>query len=154
MKKIILSLLIVGLALCGNSTNTSTSMTDFVNGVTESWKNITDAFKTSIKNEIIANISDNGFSKFESSGSTIVKMGLPRSAYGRFVDGIARLVGVPSDKKEEFKFLLSMGDLGGKTAWNNHQLVFNVDENSSCKYVNLFINDDKENADLVNFIIV
>lgn len=77
-----------------NSTNTTntTSKMDFVNGITESWGKITQAFKTSIKTEIVSNVTDGGFSKFESSGSTILKWGLPTSYYPRFIESVARLI--------------------------------------------------------------
>jgi len=138
-----------------NSTNsTNSSKSELVNSVIDTWGKITEAFKTSIKTEIVKEVTDNGFSKFESSGSTLIKYGLPSSYYDRYVASVARMISVPDDKVEEFKMTLDYGMMGDSSAWNSHELMFNVDSDSnSCKYVTLLINTDTEDPTKINIIV-
>ncbi len=82
----------------------------------------------------------------------MLKFGLKQDDKEKFISKLGKVLKVPEEKRDDFEFFLEFTSDEG--VWNNNDFMFNVDTNSNCKYVSVFISDDKKDSNKFNIVVV
>ena len=119
---------------------------NIVSAVSDTYKKVVDAFETGVKSTIVQTIIKDGFRKFAGSGKTNVLKGIKEGTkWDKFKENTLKNMKLPQKYVDEVESLLDEAEYSEGAAWNEFDMLFNVDSvKDNCKFCSIIVNHREE----------
>ena len=111
-----------------------------VKAVTEGFKGIVDAFKTTKTSEVKSILEGKGFKEFSASAQMNKVIGLQESYFPTFKQHLYERIQVPEDRKKDLDFVLQDFEYMDEQTWTAYKMAFTEKTGGDCKFVALLAN--------------